>query len=260
MTDVAHANITALNRPQMRTYSNSASLMEVIAKAASDPAVDVSKMQSLLDMQERLANREAEQQFNMAMRAAQSEMRTVGVDKKNDSTRSKYASYEKLDTMMRPIYSRHGFALSFDTGEGAAENYVRVLCYASHSEGFTKTYRIDMPADGKGAKGGDVMTKTHAVGAAMSYGARYLLKLIFNISVGEHDDDGNGADPKTAQATITEEQLKTLTELIVAAKADTVKLCAYFNIEQIADLPAKSFGKAIDMLKVKAKQQAKAKP
>ena len=50
-----------------------------------------------------------------------------------------------------------------------------------------------MPSDGKGAKGGDVMTKTHATGAAMSYGMRYLLKFIFNVAVGEDDTDGNGA-------------------------------------------------------------------
>jgi hypothetical protein len=51
-----------------------------------------------------------------------------------------------------------------------------------------------MPADGKGARGNDVMTKTHAAGSAMSYGMRYLLKLIFNVAVGvDLDDDGNGA-------------------------------------------------------------------
>ena len=32
--------------------------------------------------------------------------------------------------------------------------------------------------------------KTHAVGAGMSYGMRYLLKMIFNIAIGEDDDDG----------------------------------------------------------------------
>ena len=56
-----------------------------------------------------------------------------------------------------------------------------------------------MPADGKGAKGGDVMTKTHATGSAMTYGQRYLVKMIFNIAVGA-DDDGRaaGAQPTIA--------------------------------------------------------------
>jgi hypothetical protein len=35
-----------------------------------------------------------------------------------------------------------------------------------------------MPGDGKGAKGGDVMTKTHATGAALSYGQRYLAECV----------------------------------------------------------------------------------
>jgi hypothetical protein len=49
-----------------------------------------------------------------------------------------------------------------------------------------------MPADGKGARGNDVMTKTHATGAAITYGKRYLLGMIFNLAV-TRDDDGNGA-------------------------------------------------------------------
>ena len=48
-----------------------------------------------------------------------------------------------------------------------------------------------MPADGKGAKGGNVMSLTHATGAAAGYGMRYLLKMIFNIAIGEEDTDGN---------------------------------------------------------------------
>ncbi len=86
--------------------------------------------------------------------------------------------------------------MSFDTGEGAAAGWVRVLCYVTHSAGFARTYHADMPADGKGAKGGDVMTVTHAVGAAMSYGMRYLLKMIFNVAVGEDDRDGNEPQQK----------------------------------------------------------------
>jgi len=35
------------------------------------------------------------------------------------------------------------------------------------------------------------MTKTHAAGSGMSYGQRYLLKMIFNIAFS--DDDGNKA-------------------------------------------------------------------
>ncbi len=68
---------------------------------------------------------------------------------------------------------------------------LRVFCEVSRG-GYSRMYQIDMPSDGKGAKGGDVMTKTHATGAASQYGMRYLLKMIFNVAIGEDDNDGNG--------------------------------------------------------------------
>ena len=167
-------------------------LIHVIAAAARDPSVDIDKMERLWAMHERLTNRASEEAFNAAMNKAQSEMGCVSADAANAQTRSVYATYGQLDKAVRPIYTRHGFSISFNEGEGAPEGFARILAYVSHSAGHTRTYKLDMPADGKGAKGGDVMTKTHATGSAHSYGRRYLLKDIFNIAIGEADNDGNG--------------------------------------------------------------------
>jgi hypothetical protein len=96
----------------------------------------------------------------------------------------------RSDRALRPIYTKHGFSLSFDTADGAPADHVRVVCRSRTATATSEPPHLDMPADGKGAKGGDVMTKTHAIGAAVTYGKRYLLGMIFNIAVGE-DDDGN---------------------------------------------------------------------
>lgn len=170
-----------------------ASFMQIIATASRDPSVDTDKMERLYAMYERVKNRAAEEAFNAAMNRAQSEMGRVSADAVNPQTRSQYATYGKLDAMVRPIYTRNGFAISFDEGEGAPEGHLRMLAYVSHSAGHTRTYKADIPNDGKGAKGGDVMTKTHATGAGKSYGKRYMLKDIFNIAIGEEDNDGNGS-------------------------------------------------------------------
>lgn len=174
-------------------------LIHVIAAAASDPSVDIEKMERLWAMHEKLKNRADEEAFNAAMNKAQSEMGRVSADAANPQTRSVYATYGKLDSAVRPIYTRHGFSISFNEGEGAPEGFARILAYVSHSAGHTRTYKLDMPNDGKGAKGGDVMTKTHATGSAHSYGRRYLLKDIFNIAIGEEDTDGNGQDNDGSQ-------------------------------------------------------------
>jgi len=150
-------------------------------------------IERLVALQTLVLNRDGEMAFNAAMSRAQAEMGPVATDLNNPQTKSKYASYPALDARVRPIYTREGLALSFDTADSPLDEHVRIQCYVSHPSGYMRTYHIDMPNDGKGAKGGDVMTKTHAQGAAISYGKRYLLIMIFNIAVGEGDNDGNGA-------------------------------------------------------------------
>lgn len=181
-------------------HSNSQVFFQVITAAASNPQVDIEKMERLWAMHERLVERDREQAFNVAMKSAQANMGRISADATNNQTHSKYATYGQLDRHVRPIYTDHGFSLSFDQGDGAPDGHLRVLAYVSHDAGHTRTYHADIPSDGKGAKGGDVMTKTHASGSAMSYGMRYLLKMIFNLAIGEDDDDGNAAGERGVSA------------------------------------------------------------
>lgn len=225
--------------------SDTDAFVSMIERAARDPSVDMDKLERLLAMKERQEIRAAEQAFAEAMTKAQAEMRAVATDANNPQTRSRYATYMALDRATRPIYTRHGFALSFNTDVGPSPDILIVGCSVMHSAGHTRHYSVPMPADGKGAKGGDVMTKTHAAGAAMTYGQRYLLKLIFNIAVGE-DTDGN--DPG---GSITEKQGETISALIVEAKADIANFLKWVGADSISDIPARKFAAAVAMLETK---------
>lgn len=206
-------------------------LIEVIARAASDPAMDVGKMERLWTMHQQMVATQAEKEFNDAMVACQRECGPISADANNPQTRSRYATYAKLDKVLRPIYTRHGIAISYSTSDSPKPEHVRVIAYVSRGA-YTRTYPVDMPADGKGAKGGDVMTKTHATGAAMAYGSRYLLKGIFNVAVGESDVDGNDVrakimpegqkeDFKTAIESLTADTWKeTWDKIVDATKTD----------------------------------------
>ncbi len=166
-------------------------MIQVLERAVLNPKVDVDKMERIMQMQLKVIERNAEIEFNQAMANCQTGMRSVSADMDNDQTGSRYASYKALDKALRPIYSSQYFALSFNTEPRTKEDIVTVLCYVTHKAGHTRTYTVDMPADGKGPKGGAVMSTTHATGAAVSYGMRYLLKMIFNVAVGQEDTDGN---------------------------------------------------------------------
>jgi len=176
----------------MPLVSGASSILAVIERAAMNPAADIDKMERLFQMHQRMVDREAEQAFNEALCRAQANMKAVAADARNTQTSSNYAPCNAIDKVVRPIYSAEGFSLSFDTEPLNAES-ILILCHLSHKGGHTRTYKAPMPADGKGAKGGDVMTKTHATGAAITYGMRYLVKMIFNVAVGEDDNDGNGS-------------------------------------------------------------------
>ena len=185
-------------RKELAPVSEGHALIAAIERAARDPDVNVEKMERLFAMRKEIALEVAMSAFNAAMNAAQAEMRPIAADADNPQTRSKYASYAQLDRKLRPIYTQHGFSVSYDEADSPLPEHMRVLAYVSHSGGYTRTYRTDMPVDGKGAKGGDVMTKTHARGAGKAYGMRYLLKAIFNVAVGEDDNDGNDPKPTVA--------------------------------------------------------------
>jgi len=248
--NTANQGAVAIQREdQPPAVSEGTALISLIERVAMMPNLDVDKLKQLLDMQERISARNAEIAFNTAMKNAQAEMRPISADATNPQTKSKYATYAKLDRALRPIYTAHGFSLSFDEADCPKPEHIRVVCYVAHDAGHTRTYRKDMPADGKGAKGGDVMTKTHATGAAASYGSRYLLKGIFNVAVGDDDKDGNA--PADSVATITGEQVEALRDLIIEAGADPVKFLKVANIASLEEMPAVDFPKAVSWLRQK---------
>ncbi len=239
-------NAVVESKEQPMVESAAASMVQVIERMASNPAVDVDKLERLLQMQERIVARDAEARFNASMTAAQGEMGRISADATNPETRSKYASYAKLDKVLRPIYVKHGFALSFDEATPATAGNVRVLCHVSHAAGHTRTYTKELPADGKGPKGGAVMTLTHAAGAAMTYAMRYLLKGIFNVAVGEEENDGNGK-----VALITESQVADLKALLTEVKADIPKFLKWAKVASLDQIPAGAFETCVKMAQAK---------
>jgi hypothetical protein len=251
-------NAVALYKPAPLS-AESKSAVELYARAAADPAFPLDRLERLMDMKASLIAKDNENAFWHAMGAAQKQMKAIVANANNEQTKSKYATYDQLDAAVRPIYSRHGFMLTFDTEDIDKPDYVRVVCFAN-CYGHKQRYHIDMPADGKGAKGGDVMTRTHATKSAISYGQSTLLTMIFNLAVrGKRaDDDGNAAGAIQLER-IDEEQLKTLRALATKGKADLKKFCAIFRIKTLDEMPSAMFDEAVKQLERKVKVAAKPK-
>jgi hypothetical protein len=129
-----------------------------------------------------------------ALAQAQQEMEPIARDLRNDTTKSKYASLAAVDRAIRPHYTKHGLAPTFDTRPSSkGELWITIVGELGHTGGFSKEYTVDMLADGAGPKGAPVMTRTHAIGSAVTYGKRQLLKMMFNLAEAGDDDDGQAA-------------------------------------------------------------------
>jgi len=182
------------------------SIVAVIARAASDPSVDVAKMERLYAMMTAEHARIAEQQFNAAMTAAQAEMPMVMKTSKNPHTQSDYAKLETLKVAMAPIISKHGFSLMFSEGKSDSPDKIRVLCDVKHASGHTIQRYLDLSRDDTGAQGRASKTKIQGEGSTFSYGVRYLTTMLFNVIVAGIDQDGNkGSRPKPVVQTTTPE-------------------------------------------------------
>jgi hypothetical protein len=237
------------SRGEPQPVTQQSAILAMISRANENPDINIDKMERLYAMYEKAMIIDKETAFNAAMTQAQMEMAPIAADATNPQTRSKYASYAQLDRAVRPIYTRHGFALSFDEGECAKPEYVRVLCQVSHGAGFSRIFHTDMPADGKGAKGGDVMSKTHAVGAAKSYGMRYLLRGIFNLAVGEEDKDGND------ETAISEQQVQELRKLLTETNSNEERFLRTIKAQSLESIRAGAYSTVVGLIEAKRRRQ-----
>lgn len=187
--------------------TESGSLLALIERAAKDPTVEIDKMERLFALHEKAVARQAESEFNDAMRLAQGKLRTVARGKFNEQTQSKYADLAAVNNIVMPVVSEYGLSITFGTDESPITGHIRITAEVSKG-GFSKRYFADVPNDGVGIKGNANKTATHAFGSTVTYGRRYLLLLIFNISTA--DDDGNASSASTK--IVTAEEITALTE------------------------------------------------
>ena len=229
-------------QPQAMVPAQAATLLE----RAIEKGVDPDSLSKLVALQERILDRQAEQDFAAAMRQTQAAIQPVLKDRRNSQTDSNYATLEALNKAVVPVYTQYGFSLSFGTEDSPTEGYIRIVCDVFHIGGHTRRYHFDLPLDDSGVAGKTNKTKVHASGSTLSYGRRYLTMLVFNVSTTD-DDDGNGGKG----ALITEQQVADLTALAQEVGADVAKFCQWFKVESFADIKAEYYSRAVKALEAK---------
>ena len=245
--------MTELSTIEHPDVSQSAAILEVVERAASNPNVDIEKLERLLAMKERMESQAAERAYNAAMSAVQAELPKVRRDAENEQTSSRYATYEALSEALTPVITRNGFACSFGTDKSPmGEEMIRITVRISHSAGHKEYAHCDLPIDMVGIKGNANKTKTHGTGSTFMYGRRYLKLLVFDVAVANEDNDGN-----LPTDLITEGQAATIRDRLVAGERSEAAFCQYLKIKSLEEMPLIVYGRAIQAIESAEKAGAK---
>lgn len=168
--------------------------LAAILHAATDPNIDAVKMETMANLAVKLQDRERETEFNMAVNAAIQQMPVItrdGIiqipakDGRPARTQGRFARFEDIYRVVRPILEAHQLAIRFDVGDSAQGVTVRPIL--SHANGHTERGEaMRLPHDQSGSK-----NNTQAVGSATAYGKRYTMCAMLNIVTEGADNDGN---------------------------------------------------------------------
>ncbi len=146
---------------------------------------NVSALESLVGLYDRMQAKNAEREFSAALVELQGEtirvQATKSVDVRDGIPRYKFAPYEEIMSVVQPMLTRHGFSVTFDTRIEADRLYS--VCTLTHKSGHSRSnqfaVRFSKPP-GSSDPQGDMSTKNYAKRGAFCD--------CLNISI-EHDDD-----------------------------------------------------------------------
>lgn len=172
--------------------STSQGLALVIERLAANPAVDVAKLEKLIELQERILRHQAKAAFDDAFATMQGELPTIV--EKGRTNNGTYATLEDIVEVVRPILTRHGFGISHET-QWPGNGVVRIIAILTHRRGHEKRSVFESGADESGNK-----NDIQGLGSACSYGRRYSTLDVLNIVTRGLDNDGRGARPTNAPA------------------------------------------------------------
>lgn len=222
--------VQQITKQEDQPVNESAAVISMIERVALDPNADIGKLEQMICLQERILNRNAQQAFSADMAAMQNKLPRVARNGKSHN--GKYALLEDINDSVRPALQEYGFGVTFRVEQNGLE-WVKITTILQHRQGHHEQTEIVLPLDKSGNK-----TATQSVGSTISYGKRYGICALLNISTGDDVDGGvptQASQPqpeiKTKQL-IADERLTKAIERINAGEYSVQRLNATFELSK----------------------------
>lgn len=180
---------TAPQTLPVKAQPTTADMLAMIERLASNPDVDVTKLEKIIDLKERVMAHDAKAAFDAAYSKMQPEIPAIdekGRIEVKGIVRSHFAKLEDIQRVVKPILAKYGFALRHRTEfPDDKKGTIRIVGILTHEFGHAEESVFEAPADKS-----DFRTDIQSQGSTVSYGRRYTTIDLLNIETRGLDDDG----------------------------------------------------------------------
>jgi hypothetical protein len=224
----------------------------VLMQMLTNPDIPADKMDVVMRMRREVLGDQAREAFMQHFAELSAELPQVERDGtvelvKDGRVLGKYAftTIENMDTIMRPLLAKHGFAISF----GSIDNKESVTITGTLSGwGWERSSTYTLPPDA-----GPGRNALQARGSSRRYAKRYIVDDLVNIVRKGKDDDARGA----MEALIDATQIKELTDLLKATQTIEASflLTMVSGAETVHDIRQRDFPRLVMALREKAQRR-----
>ena len=202
---MSHTDITNLPSP-------ADGMMQTLERLARDPQIPTERITELFRLAEKRETAMMRRIYFGDMNALQAELTQITRDKPNPAFHSKYATEAAIDAAARPIYTRHGFSITYGTAPATVPGNIMVTCTVAHRSGWNEVHALEGPA----IPANRGVTQLQAIGGTVTYLKRTLIKMVLALVTADDPEDNDG-NPITGSGT----ENKPLSLADVVAKFET---------------------------------------
>lgn len=228
-------------------------MIDMIFAAAHDKELDIDKLERLIALQERMLTDQRRAAFDDSMSRVQARITPVlQLGSRAEKQKGKFARYDDIKEMLRPILAEESMATSFSEVEKGEKKtkFVLKVSKGGHTESYFRTFSDDTAS--RNSQGVGIRPAIQDDGSTMSYAERYMTKMAFNIV--EVGDDNDGEDREF----IGPGQCARIRELLNETDTKEAEFLSMIaKVEKIEDISVKDFQRCLNALQTKLREKAK---
>lgn len=249
--------IVATNGARSVVTSDGAASITALLHLAVEKGTPVAELKELVALHEHMEKRAAAKAFAVAMKAFQTECKSIKHNKTAKITLKgggqfsfTYASIDEVAEVINPILAEHGLSYTWNAASNESGALITVTCLVSHVDGHSVASSITLPTASDSA-----MSPQQKISAANNFGRRLSLESALGITTSQEDR----AEPNAADQTpISDDQATALLDMVRETGADLSRFLNFMSIQSLDALPARRYGFAVQTLHDMQKRRAKA--